>query len=58
MIKIKTEFKVWKFGLGFEFNLLKWKVGVTLDYNQHAEYLKFHLGPITLSLLWDANPWN
>lgn len=58
MLKLKFEIRVFSPGFCFEFNLLKWKVGVVVDENQHAEYFKLHLGPICLGFIWDKNPFN
>jgi hypothetical protein len=58
MLKLKFEIRIFNAGGCFEFNLIKWKVGVTIDENQHAEYFKFHLGPVCFGLIWDKNPFN
>lgn len=58
MIKIKTHFQIWKPGISFEINLAKWKFSYSVYENQHAKWAAFHVGPISLSFLWDNNPFN
>jgi len=58
LIKAKAHIQVWRPGISLELNLLKWKFLYSVYKNQHAKWISFHFGPISISFTWDLDLLN